>query len=332
MVFAHLRFPLSAQWWALASVFILCCGPTKPTSSGSSTSAGAGASTSSLSSSTSSPSSSSSSGGFDTSTTTNSSSSVSASMSSGGLTSTESTGTSSAGPTSGGGGGTGGVQEDLFFPEGIELRHPPIELPGLALFAYTLREGQQGLELYVALRNDAQMPACGASISVDLYDGDERSLASSVIGVIGGSPYQVVELPGTYSSCVPPGRVAMAALTDWPDDVSVDAVRVMAYRCPYFDLAVTAAPEFQLSNVERESTAAGDVYRGTFTNQLEIAVETPEVVIFPKAESGRPLGMLGVQGTLTLLPGDSWAFETAAGEVSGDDFSIFPSASQASSG
>lgn len=298
MVSAHLRFLLSVQWWALASAFAIGCGPETPTSSGSSTTSGGGSSTSSQSSSTS------------------SSSASFGSSSSGGLTS--------------GGAGTGGVQEDLLFPEGIELRHPPIELSGLTLFAYTLRDGPKGLELYVALRNDAEMPACGASISVDLYDGDERSLASSVIGVIGGSPYQVVELPGTYSGCVPPGRVAMAALTDWPDDVAVDAVRVMAYRCPYFDLAVTAAPEFLLSNVERESTAAGDVYRGTFTNQLEIAVATPQVVIFPLAESGRPLGMLSVEGTLTLLPGDSWAFETAATDVSGDDFAIFPSASQAS--
>ena len=224
-----------------------------------------------------------------------------------------------------------GVEEDLFAPAGIELHPPPIELPGLTMIAFTMFDGQQGLELYVALRNDAPTPACGASISVDLYDRDEQSLASSVTGVIGGSPYQVVELPDTYSACVPPGHVAMAALTDWPDYVSVDTVKHLAYRCPYFEIVVTPAGEFLLSNVERESTAGGDVYRGTLTNQLAITVEGPEVVIFPLAQSGRPLGMLSVRGTLTLPPAASWVFESAPSDVRGDDFKIFPSASQSSS-
>src|SRR6187549_2216935 len=157
------------------------------------------------------------------------------------------------GSTKEGGAPMAGVQGDLFSPEGIELHPPPIEMPGLTMIAYTLLDGQQGLELYVALRNDSETPACGASISVDLYDHDEQSLASSVIGVIGGSPYQVVELPDTYSGCVSPGDVAMAALTDWPDYVSVDAVLHLAYRCPYFEIVVTPAGEFLLSNVERES-------------------------------------------------------------------------------
>lgn len=222
------------------------------------------------------------------------------------------------------------AQPDLFFPESIELRHPPIEEPGLTMIAYTLRDGQEGLELYVALRNEAERPACGASISVDLYDQNELSLASSVIGVIGGAPYQVVELPGTYSACVSPGRVAMAALTDWPDDVSAGAVRYLAYRCPYFAFSVTPAGEFRLSDVTKDSTAAGDAYRGTFTNQLSITVETPQVVVFPQAKSGRPLGMVSVQGSATLAPAEQWAFETAPTTVTGDDFEIFPSASQAS--
>ncbi len=223
------------------------------------------------------------------------------------------------------------VQGDLFFPEGIELLPPPIDMPGLTMVAYTLRDGPRGLELYVALRNDAETPACGASISVDLYDRDQLSLASSVIGVIGGSPYQVVELPDTYSACVTPGQVAMAALTDWPDYVSAGAVGQLAYRCPYFEFAVTPAGELRLSDVAKESTSAGDVYRGTFTNELAITVETPQVVIFPQTESGRPLGMSSVQGTLTLAPAASWAFESAPTEVTGAGFEIFPSASQATS-
>jgi len=231
------------------------------------------------------------------------------------------------GDAQGGGHTSGGVGGgDLFSPEGIELHPPPIEMPGLTMFAYTMLEGPEGLELYVALRNDAETPACGPSISVDLYDDAEQSLASSVIGVIGGSPYQVVDLPDTYSACVPPGQIAMAALTDWPDDVSLDAVGHLAYRCPYFEIAVTPVGEFLLSDVARESTAAGDVYRGTFTNQLAITVDAPQVVIFPVAESGRPLGMLSVQGTVTLTPADSWVFESAPTDVTGDDFEIFPSA------
>jgi len=31
----------------------------------------------------------------------------------------------------------------------------------------------------------------------------------------------------------------MEALTDWPDYISVDAGGHLAYRCPYFELAVT---------------------------------------------------------------------------------------------
>jgi len=214
-----------------------------------------------------------------------------------------------------------------FSPAGIELHPPPIEMPGLTMIAYTMLDGQQGLELYVALRNDAETPACGASISVDLYDRDEQSLASSVIGVLGGSPYQVVDLPDTYSACVRPGQIAMAALTDWPDYLSVDAVGHLAYRCPYFEIAVTPAGEFLLSNLEKESTALGDVYRGTFTNQLAITVDSPQVVIFPLAESGRPLGMLSAEGTMTLPPADSWMFESAPTDVRGDDFRVFPFAS-----
>lgn len=226
---------------------------------------------------------------------------------------------------------SGGAGAMEFSPAGIELHPPPIEMPGLTMIAYTMLDGHQGLELYVALRNDSETPACGAAISVDLYDDNEQSLASSVTGVIGGSPYQVVDLPDTYSGCVPPGQVAMAALTDWPDDVFVDAVGHLAYRCPYFELAVTPAGEFHVSNAERESTALGDVYRGTLTNQLEITVYSPEVVIFPLAESGRPLGMLSVQGTMTLPPADSWVFESAPTDVRGDDFRIFSFAATESS-
>ena len=211
------------------------------------------------------------------------------------------------------------------------LHPPPIEMPGLTMIAYTMLDGPEGLELYVALRNDAETPACGASISVDLYDRYEQSLASSVIGVIGGSPYQVVELPDTYSGCVTPGDVAMAALTDWPDTLALAAVAHLAYRCPYFELQVTPAGEFRLSNVEKLPTDAGDVYRGTFTNQLEITVESPQVVIFPLAESCRPLGMSSVQGTQTLAPSDSWGFESAPTAVTGDDFIMFPTASKSAS-
>jgi len=232
---------------------------------------------------------------------------------------------SGSGSTTGGDGGFGGA--DLFSPEGIELHPPPIEMPGLTLVAYTLLEGQQGLELYVALRNDSETPACGPSISVDLYDHDGQSLASSVIGVIGGSPYQVVDLPDTYSGCVPPGQVAMAALTDWPDYLTLDAVGHLAYRCPYFEIAVTAIGEFVLSNMERESTGQGDVYRGMLTNQLAITVESPEAIIFPLAASGRPLGIVSVQGSMTLAPADSWVFESPPTTVMGDDFKIFLSAS-----
>lgn len=232
---------------------------------------------------------------------------------------------SGGGSTTGGEGGFGGG--DLFSPEGIELHPPPIEMPGLTMVAYTLLDGQQGIELYVALRNDSETPACGASISVDLYDHDGQPLASSVIGVIGGSPYQVVDLPDTYSGCVPPGQVAMAALTDWPDYLTVDAVGHLGYRCPYFEIAVTAIGEFVLSDVERESTAEGDVYRGALTNQLAITVENPEAIIFPLAASGRPLGIVSVEGTMTLPPGGSWLFESAPTAVLGEDFKIFLSAS-----
>jgi hypothetical protein len=229
-----------------------------------------------------------------------------------------------------GAGGMGGAQGDLFFPEGIVLHPPPTDVPGLTIIAYTMRDGPQGLELYVSLRNDSDDPACGAAVSVDLFDHGEQPLAASVMAVIGGSPYQALELPDTYSACVAPGQVAMAALTDWPDYVSVEAVGHVAYRCPYFALEVTPAGEFVLSNVARESTVAGDVYRGTFTNQLEITVEAPQVDIFPLAESGRPLGILSVRGTMTLRPADSWVFESAPTDVMGDDFEIFPSASQSS--
>lgn len=196
-------------------------------------------------------------------------------------------------------------------------------LPGgngvLNVTALSLRKGSAGLELYAALRNDGDQPACHAALSVELFDKSEQSLAAGISGLLSQHFYQLEDDPETIASCIGPGDVTMAALLDLGSDIALEDVAHVVYRCPYFALNVRRIPGLEITRLKRGAT-----YAGTLRNRLEVAVQDPSVSVFPVARSGRPLGVLTTSAPITLVPGATWDFETIAVEAAAAEQLAFP--------
>jgi len=66
--------------------------------------------------------------------------------------------------------------EPAIVPEGLSVKALAGGNGVLELTTLTLRKGARGAELYAALINRGDKPACHAALSVELYDEQERSL------------------------------------------------------------------------------------------------------------------------------------------------------------
>jgi hypothetical protein len=115
-------------------------------------------------------------------------------------------------------------------------------LPGgsgvLELTGLSLRQGAEHPEVYAALKNVGERPACDAALSIELFDRREQSLAAGISGVLAQSFYRRTSGTDAIVSCVAPGDVGMAAITDLPAGVTADDVGILVYHCPYFALDV----------------------------------------------------------------------------------------------
>lgn len=228
-------------------------------------------------------------------------------------------------------GGMGGSTGDatLIVPEGLNV----MALPGgngvLDVVALTLRKGPSSTELYAALRNHGDTPACHAALSVELYDKAEQALATGISGLLTSHFYRVTDGSGTIAACVGPGDVTMAAVTDLPADIAVEDVGYVVYRCPYFALDVVPIAGLSVSEVKSRTGGAGTAYTGTLVNGLDLPVNNPSVTVFPVNRAGRPLGMAIGSGTVEIPPGGSWAFETSTVDTAGADQVAYPAAALA---
>lgn len=225
--------------------------------------------------------------------------------------------------------GTGADAGDdaLIVPEGLSVTALAGGSGVLDLIALTLREGPTSTELYAALRNVGDVPACNGAVSVELFDRTGQSLTSGVGGLHTQHFYRLTDGSGTIAACVGPGDVTMAAVTDLASDIVIEDVADIVYRCPYFALDVVPVDGLTTSQVKSVAGSAGTAYAGMLVNGLEVTVSNPSVTVFPVNRVGRPLGMATASDTVDLSPGGSWTFETStvsAAFVGSVDYVAYP--------
>jgi hypothetical protein len=201
-------------------------------------------------------------------------------------------------------------------------------LPGgngvLELFALTLAEREGGAQLYAALRNEGDVPACDAALSVELYDREGQALAASITGLFTQRLHRLTDGSDTLAACAAPGDVTMAAITDLPSTLVPGDVANVVYRCPYFALDVVPVEGLAVEEVASVTRGEGTAYAGTLVNELDRAVNKPSITIFPVNRVGRPLGVATDRSTDELGPGGRWAFETSTVDAQGVDQVAYP--------
>jgi len=209
-------------------------------------------------------------------------------------------------------------------PEGLSVTALEGGNGVLEVNALTLRNGADGPELYVALRNVGEVPACSAAVSVELFDETEQSLAAGISGLLTQRFYRLTDGSGSIAACVGPGDVTMAELTDLPSDLEIEDVAHVVYRSPYFALDVTPIAGLTVGPTKRVNEAAGTSYTSTLVNGLDVTVKNPSVTVFPVNGVGRPLGVAIGRGMIELAPGGRWVFETNAVDAPGVDALAYP--------
>jgi hypothetical protein len=222
-------------------------------------------------------------------------------------------------------GGAMGDRDDAHIvPEGLSVTALAGGNGVLQLIALTLREGPSGPEMYAALRNDGEAPACSAAFSVELFNRDEQSLAAGIGALLTQGFYELADDASTLAACVGPGDVSMVAVMDLPSDLVVEDVGHAVYRCPYFALDVVPIDGLAIDGVTVVTTGAGTSYAGTLLNSLEVTVSHPSVTVFPVNRVGRPLGMASTSSSVDVHPGESWQFETNRVRERGADQVAYP--------
>jgi hypothetical protein len=98
----------------------------------------------------------------------------------------------------------------LIFPEGVRVTALAGGNGVLDVIALTLRNGPHSIELYAALRNTGDVPACSAAVSFELFDKAEQSLAAGISGLLTQHFYRLTDGSRTIAACVGPGDVSMA--------------------------------------------------------------------------------------------------------------------------
>lgn len=209
-------------------------------------------------------------------------------------------------------------------PRGLAIDALPGGNGVLDVIALTLKASPGGAELYAALKNDGDVPACDAALSVELFDKTRSSVAAGIGAIFTRQFYRLNDGSGTIAACVGPGDVSMAAVTDLPSALSVDDLGTVVYRCPYFALDVVPLDALTIPRVTRVARAAETAYAGTLVNELDLAVSNPSVTVFPLSEVGRPLGVTVAKGKDAIPSGGSWAFETSSIQTTAASYAAYP--------
>jgi hypothetical protein len=218
-----------------------------------------------------------------------------------------------------------GEEDDaLIVPQGLSVTALAGGNGVLDVIALTLRKGPSSTELYAAVRNQGDIPACSAALSIELFDKNEQSLAAGIGGLLTQHFYRLTDGSNTIAACVGPGDVTMTAVRDLPSDIAIEDVGHVVYRCPYFALDVALIDGLTVDRVQTLSVHAGTAYAGTLANGLDVAVSDPSVSVFPVNRVGRPLGVATSKGMLEIPPGGEWQFETNSVDAAGTDYFAYP--------
>jgi hypothetical protein len=214
----------------------------------------------------------------------------------------------------------------LIVPEGLTVTALAGGNGVLELTALTLRRGPSHIEVYAALRNSGDVPACSAAFSIELFDASEQSLAAGIGGLLTQHFYRLTDGSDAIAACVGPGDVTMAAVTDLPPEIAIEDVASAVYRCPYFALDVVPIAGLTITQLRSVAASAGTAYEGTLVNELEVEVMNPSVTVFPVNRAGRPLGVASSGDAVEIPPGGRWAFATDAVSAKGVHEFAFPAA------
>jgi hypothetical protein len=225
----------------------------------------------------------------------------------------------------GGFGGLGGVSGD-FYPEGLIVTTPPNSSWELVMTAFTLVEGPDGPEAYVAVRNDGDVPTCAVQLSIELFDACGTSLGSAINTLKHPSHYfySIDDENEVVIACLGPGETSMGRVSEFPPGIDLGAATVLRYRAPSFKLKVEERfEEVSLLELEPVSSNEGIAYEGILDNAFEAPVTGAYVTVFPTTASGRPLGMTTIEAIEAIPAGAGWTFETPAVTDAGADHAAF---------
>lgn len=223
------------------------------------------------------------------------------------------------------GGQTG--DDRLFVPEGLSVTKPTDGSSGeFTLTALTLKQGSANTEVYLALRNDGEVPACAVAFAIELFDANGEVLATNIRGLPVRQFYRFKLDPTAepqVAGCVAPGEVSMGAILDFPP---LEVEFSLSYRLTYWDLSNDIAPlegNVTVNDVKAVMRGGGTAYTGVVVNGLDTP-RSPGVSIFPVNRVGRPLGVAYSQGNEALPPGGRWEFETTSVSEVGTGFVAYP--------
>jgi hypothetical protein len=219
--------------------------------------------------------------------------------------------------------------DELIVPVGLDVTLEPGGAGVLDLYALTLREGAAGLELYAALRNDGDVPACDAALKVQLFDPSGQPLGDYINGLYTKSFYLYTLPDGstTIAACASPGDVTMTAIAITSSDIALSDVGSVVYYYSYFALDAVPIDGLTISAVNTVTTSGGLSYGGTVINELDMMVSDPAVAVFPLNRVGRPLGIASGSDSSQIPAGASWTFQTNGVDTPGVDYAAYPSAS-----
>jgi hypothetical protein len=220
--------------------------------------------------------------------------------------------------------GTG--DDRLFVPEGLSVTKPTFNL-----LALTLQQRSAQTEVYLALRNDGERPACTAAFTVALLDANGDTLATGTRGLSVRQFYRFKPDESeeqTVAGCVAPGEVTMGAILDLDlgrRESGLEGI-ALSYWLTYWNLMdITKLPgAVTLENVRTVMQSDGVTYTGELVNELVDEPRAAAVSVFPVNRVGRPLGVAYSQGSAELAPGERWKFETSSVPESGTGFAAYP--------
>lgn len=224
-----------------------------------------------------------------------------------------------------------GADDALIVPPGLDVELQPGGAGVFDLTALTLRDGPGGLELYAAVRNVGDVPACDAALKVTLNDKNNQPLGMLINGLDTNRLY-LYPLPDgstTVAACASPGDVSMTSILNMAPDVTVADVGSIVYYYVYFvlDGITLIDPGLSIGDVQAVAGPGGTTYTGTVTNGLAMPVSNPSVRIFPLNRAGRPLDVAGADESSQIPAGGTWTFQTDTVDDPGVEYAAFPAAS-----